>query len=212
MDTQHALVDHLIRTGMLASPQIVAAFQHIDRRDFLPEEYTGEIIYADRPLMIGYEQTISQPSVVAFMLELLDPQVGDRVLDVGSGTGWTTALLAQIVGKTGHVFGVELVSALVARGAQNLAKYHFTHATIMPATDTYGLPQQGPYDRILVSATSMHIPPVLIDQLAIDGVLVMPVHHDIVRYQKSSNENATEEMYGGYNFVPLIDPQSVERT
>jgi protein-L-isoaspartate(D-aspartate) O-methyltransferase len=129
-------------------------------------------------------------------------------LDVGSGTGWTTALLAQIVGEKGRVYGVEIVPELVTFGTRNLSHYNFAHASISQAGNTYGLPQYAPYDKILASAMSMHIPQPLIDQLVTDGVLVMPIHHDIIQYTKGSMGHDLIEKHSGFSFVPLIDPKN----
>ena len=208
MHTQHSLTDHLVRSGVLTTPHIIQAFRTVDRKHFLPDTHNAESVYANQALSIDYGQTISQPSVVAFMCELLQPESGEKILDVGSGSGWTTAILAQIVGEKGFVHGVELVPELVSYGSENLAKYYFAHASIVQATGTYGLPAYAPYDKILVSASSMHIPQELIDQLAIDGVLVMPVHREIVRYQKRGYGNGMIDRYGGFDFVPLIDPKN----
>ena len=124
-----ALVEKLISDEALRTPRIIDAFKKIDRADFVEVQYKDEA-YGDYPLPIGHEQTISQPSTVAFMLELLQPATGNKVLDVGSGSGWTAALLAQIVGPEGRVFGFELVPELVKFGSENLAKYNFPHAEI----------------------------------------------------------------------------------
>lgn len=99
---QKELVQHLVFTGVLRTPAIVVAFKRVDRVDFVPEVYQDEA-YQDYPLSIGFGQTISQPTTVAFMMELLGPMPGNTVLDIGSGSGWTTALLASLVGNTGHV-------------------------------------------------------------------------------------------------------------
>ncbi|MEA3323301.1 MAG: L-isoaspartyl protein carboxyl methyltransferase, partial [Patescibacteria group bacterium] len=139
MNTQKKLVHHLVTSGALNSEHIITAFEQIDRRDFVCEAYDGDI-YGDYPLLIGNDQTISQPSTVAFMMELLQPQVGENILDVGTGSGWTTAILASIVGGGGNVCGVEIVPELMQFGLRNLEKYNFAHASIELAGEIYGLP------------------------------------------------------------------------
>ena len=98
------LIESLIKDGYLKTPSIIEAFKNIDRADFVPEECKGDAC-VNAPLPIGFEQTISQPLTVAFMIELLEPKPGERILDIGSGSGWVTAILAYIVGSEGKVIG-----------------------------------------------------------------------------------------------------------
>src|SRR3989338_1613072 len=113
-----SLVQELISDGYLRSPQIIRAFQHVKRQDFLPEELVDEAS-VNYPLPIGHGQTISQPLTVAFMFELLDPAEGQKIMDIGSGSGWTTALLAEIVGPSGKIFAIERISELKESGEHN---------------------------------------------------------------------------------------------
>lgn len=197
------LVNNLIKKGYLKTPQLIAAFQGVDRKDFVLPEYSDES-YGDYPLPIGDEQTISQPSTVAFMLELLQPQEGDIVLDVGSGSGWTTALLAEIVGERGFVYGVELVPELVRLGRDNLAVYGFDNAEIYQASpNILGLPDKGPFDKILVSAAGEDLPEELVEQLKAGGRMVIPVADSIIKVDKINESEINEERYPGFAFVPL---------
>ncbi len=155
----------------------------------------------DGPLPIGSGQTNSQPSTVAEMLRLLDVQPGQRVLDVGSGSGWTAALLAQLVGPEGQVYGVEIEPSLVRFGSDNLEGTHQPWAQIQSAaTDILGLPGEAPFDRILVSASPRELPDRLVDQLAPDGVMVIPVAGVMLRV---TNPGAVVTRHGRYRFVPL---------
>lgn len=149
--------------------RVRAAFAAIERRGFLTTRQ-GRRADADRPISIGHGQTNSQPTTVANMLDLLGVQAGDRVLDVGAGSGWTTALLAHLVGPSGCVVGVELVPELAAWGAENLQRQDLPWASIEPADrHVLGKPADGPYDRILVSADAPGLPGDLVDQLAVGG-------------------------------------------
>jgi len=197
------LVDDMISSNMLKSPLIIDAFRTIDRKYFVPDEY-AEDAYADMPLPIGHYQTISQPSTVAFMLERLDPQDGNKVLDIGSGSGWTTALLCYMVGDQGSVTGVERVETLVESGSENLSKFRFdTDCHIEQAGDKLGLPGEQ-FDRILVSASADEIPEGLFSQLKIGGILVIPIGESIFKFTKVSETEIEKEEFYGFVFVPLI--------
>jgi len=192
-------------SNVLRSPKIIKAFEKVNRKDFVRSEYVGRA-YDDIPLPIGYNQTISQPTTVAFMLELLELKEGLKVLDVGSGSGWTTALLANIVGKKGEVVGVELIPELVNFGRENIGKYcNGSNVNIFPAEGTIGYPLKSPYDRILVSASADEIPLELIKQLKVSGVLVIPVKNSIYKLIRKSNDisDVSKEEYPGFVFVPL---------
>lgn len=171
-----------------------------DRRHFLPEsvrEYASE----DRPLPIGSGATNSQPSTVRSMLELLDAQVGDRVLDVGSGSGWTTAILSRLVGVHGSVIGLELEPTLVAWSRENLGLRG--NVRIEQAYEgVLGWPESAPYDRILVSAMADELPQELVDQLADGGVLVAPIDSVMTTVRRAGSQIRTAE-HGRYRFVPL---------
>ena len=198
----HELIEHMQSNEVLSSPEIVEAFSSISRETFLPEEYksfAGE----DRPLNIGYGQTNSQPSTVAFMLELLQPQTGDTVLDVGAGSGWTTALLAHIVGKKGRVYGVEIVEELVEFGNNNLKLLSVKNASIQLADKEIGLASKAPFDRILVSAAAQNMPQALIDQLAFGGRMVLPIDYSIWSLDKQADGSIDTNEYPGFAFVPL---------
>ena len=203
MKTMDTLVDDMVFSNMLKSPMIIDAFRTIDRKYFVPDEYL-EDTYIDAPLPIGNYQTISQPSTVAFMLERLAPQDGNTVLDIGSGSGWTTALLCYIVGEKGSVTGVERVDTLVEQGKGNLSKFHFgTRCHIEKSGDKLGLPGKQ-FDRILVSASADEIPEELFLQLNIGGILVIPIRESIFKFTKISETKIEKEEFYGFVFVPLI--------
>ena len=178
------------------------AFASAPRADFLPEAQR-RFAELDRPLPIGHGQTNSQPRTVRTMLALLDVRPGQRVLDVGCGSGWTTALLAALVGADGEVCGVEVVPELVTIGRANLGER--PNATIVAATPgVLGLPEQAPFDRVLVSAEASTRPAALVDQLAEGGVLVIPVRgwlHEVRR----EGADVVDVRHGAYAFVPLVE-------
>ncbi len=201
-EDNETLIEGMKASGALRTPRIVEAFRKIDRRYFVPEGFE-DAVYLDAPLPIGEGQTISQPSTVAFMLELLGAREGDRVLDIGSGSGWTAALLGAIVGEHGEVTGLERQEALVAKGRKNIAPFGFRHVSIEQSGDALGRPGDT-FDRILVSASAPEIPQQLFAQLKPGGVLVIPVQNAVFRFTKPSETEIRQEEYPGFAFVPLI--------
>ena len=198
------LVQHLKEVEVLKTPALIEAFLRIDRKDFVLSEYQDQA-YVDYPLSIGYEQTISQPYTVAFMLELLQPKKGEKILDVGSGSGWTTALLAYVVGPKGNVYGVEVIPGLVRLGQENLTKYQSLQAEIHKAEkNKIGLPDNAPFDKILVSAAASKVPQELLSQLKDDGVMVLPVQDAVVQIQKRPGREPHIQQFKGFAFVPLV--------
>lgn len=199
--TNDVLVDFLISNNVLKSETLIKAFRKIDRKDFVLFE-DEEVSYLDSALQIGYGQTISQPQVVAFMLELLDLQSGHKVLDIGSGSGYTTALIASCVGKIGYVFGLERIPDLVEFGQSNLKKYDIYNAFISRASASIGIKNKK-FDRILVSASSPELPVELLEQLEENGKLVLPIRNSIYLIEKIDGKFFEKE-FEGFSFVPLI--------
>lgn len=177
------------------------AFEAIKRSNFVPEEYKS-LSDEDMPLPIGYGQTISQPTTVRLMLEWLDAGPGQKILDVGSGSGWTTALLSCIAGTRGRVYAVERIPELVEMSQENCERIGIKNASFHTARPVYGLPGFAPYDRILVSASADHLPEELISQLKPKGKLVIPVHNDILEI--FNDEKPRIKRHHGFVFVPLI--------
>lgn len=184
-------------------PRVAAAFDAVPRRDYLPAEVADQA-GEDVPLSLGHRSTNSQPSTVAAMLELLGVATGDRVLDVGAGSGWTTALLAHLTGPEGRVTGVELVPELVEQAAARLEGSGMPWATVHPALPgVLGWPDSGPYDRILVSAMATSVPSELTDQLADRGRMVLPVRGRMIVVERHGDEVKQWTAEGHYRFVPL---------
>ncbi len=183
--------------------RIEEVFSYINRVDFLPPEVVHEA-HLDIPLPIGYGQTNSQPSTVKQMLEWLDVQPGQTVLDVGAGSGWTSALLSQLVGKKGKVIAVEKVPELVMFGKENCQKLKLHNVEFKQADNQLGWPHKAPYDRILVSAAAHELPQELIEQLAEGGTMVMPVQSSILKIHKSRQGKIVIDEHPGFAFVPLL--------
>lgn len=201
-----SLTDDLIQEGWLKTSRIIEAFRKIKRVDFLPEDIK-DMAEFNEALPIGYGQTISQPLVVAFMLEKLEPKEGDKILDIGSGSGWTTALLAEIIGVKGKVIAIDIVPELVEFGEKNVAKYNFLEkgtAQFIYGDGSKGYEKEAPYDRILASASAGRLPQAWKEQLKIGGRIVTPIETSIWLFIKKSDNEFEEIEYPGFVFVPLI--------
>lgn len=178
-------------------------FDKVDRTKFVLPEMVGSA-GLDMPLPIGFGQTISQPTTVRLTLEWLEPQPGDKVLDVGSGSGWTTALLAHLVGPKGKVYAVERVPELVEFGRSNALRAGIKNAKFYLAGKKFGLPKIAPFDRILISAAADKVPKDLIDQLKVGGKMVIPINYDVLEIEKTSDVEADIRKHSGFVFVPLV--------
>ena len=201
MNSNGELVESLVANGVLKSKSIRDALLHMDRKDFVLSKYE-DLAYMDGALPIGYGQTISQPYTVVFMLELLDVQKGDKVLDIGTGSGWTTALLSYLTGKEGRVVGKELIDELVVMGKENISKYDIANASISKTEGVLGVENEK-FDRILVSASANKFPKELLLQMKNDSVLVVPVQNSIYKVRKDKTGGITKEEYYGFSFVEL---------
>ena len=217
------LIENLIQEGWLKTPRIIEVFRKIKRVDFLPEDIKN-LAELNEALPIGYGQTISQPLVVAFMLEQLEPKEGDKILDIGSGSGWTTALLAEIVGSKGKIIAIDIIPELVEFGKNNVEKYNFIEKKIVEFIcddGSKGYQKEAPFDKILVSATAERLSPAWKEQLKIGGRIVTPIGSSIWLFvKKSEGDEAVassspsllrskssvfqEIEYPGFAFVPLV--------
>ncbi len=183
---------------------ISKVLEKIERKNFVPDSIKDRA-NSDIPLPIGFGQTISQPYTVKKMLKWLDAQSGDIVLDIGSGSGWTTALLSNIVGPKGMIYAVEKIPQLLKFGKSNCKKYGINNAKFYESHDSViGLPERSPYNRILVSASANNLPEELFDQLIIGGKMVIPVKNDILEITKKPDGNIEAIAHPGFIFVPLV--------
>jgi protein-L-isoaspartate(D-aspartate) O-methyltransferase len=182
---------------------VETAFKQVPRHEFIPDELRAHS-QVDAPLPIGFGQTISQPTTVRMMLDWLQVEVGNKVLDVGSGSGWTSALLGTIVGRRGKVYAVERIPELVDFGRQNVERLGLKNVSFFLAGKNYGLPRHASYQRILVSAAADKLPNQLLEQLEVGGKMVIPVKNDVLEITKHSRTNIEIITHTGFVFVPLI--------
>ena len=200
------LIKELISSGYLKTPRLIEAFEKIDRKDFVPEEIKNEA-YINSALLIGHGQTISQPLTVAFMLELLQPEEGNRIMEIGSGSGWQTALLASVVGDKGRVLAVELIPELCIFGKKNVSKYDFVKSGIVKFfcfNAVKGLPEEAPFDRIISAASAEEVPKAWKEQLKIGGRMVLPIKDAVHLLIKKGENEFEEQVFPGFVFVPFI--------
>jgi len=212
--SQKDLVASLIQGGVLKTPLIMEAFKAVDRKDFVLQPFADEA-YENSPISIGHGQTISQPWTVAFMLELLNPQPGQIILDIGSGSGWTTALLAHAAtnakkNPVGRVVGIELVPELRILGEKNCAKYNFVESGIVEfhcQDGALGFQAKAPFDRILCSASlpTRELPESWKRQLKVGGRIVAPIGNSIFVFDKVNENDFIEREYEGFAFVPFVN-------
>jgi len=186
------------------SPRVTAALARVRREAFVPSHSTGAA-YANRPLPIGHGQTISQPFVVALMTELLDLEPEDRVLEVGTGSGYQAAVLAELVGT---VFSVEVIPELARRAAAALCAEGYINVALCTGDGGLGWPEEAPFDAIIVTAAAADIPPALIQQLCPGGRMVIPVgppygDQHLLLLTKDAAGEVTQRNVLPVAFVPL---------
>ncbi len=200
-----ALIDIMKNTGFLTDAKVESAIRQIPRHNFIPESLKHRA-YENAPLSLMKKQTISQPSVVSRMTEWLDLKEGQKVLEIGSGSGWQSAILANIVGN-GKIFTVERHAKLASFAKNNLEKLGIKNVKIIHGDGILGLPEESPFDRIMITAACKKVPDALLDQLALDGLLIAPVGEDIqslILLKKTPKGIVEIKNQKGYVFVPLL--------
>ncbi len=202
------MTKRLVQWGYLTNPEIIAAFKKVPRHEFMPPNVRG-YAHVDQPMPIGQGQTISAPSMVAIMLEALDLKKGQKVLEIGAGSGYNVALIAEIVGDGGKIITVERVPELAEFGRKNLEKTGYGWVNVVVGDGTCGYEKEAPYDRILVTACAPELPKPLIEQLKEGGKLGAPIgHHYMFQTwtvaEKRSEKDINVRECGGCSFVPLV--------
>ena len=199
------LVDSLRgRIDMHISEQVLQAMMRVPRHLFVRESDTA-YAYEDYPLSIGHGQTISAPHMVAIMCTLLDVREGMNILEIGAGSGYHSAMLAELTGSKGRVYSIERIPELLEVARRNLHDAGYHNVVVTAGDGTLGLPEYAPYDRITVACAAPAIPPPLVEQLKRGGKMVIPVGEFVQDlYLVHKNDVISKEKSGGVVFVPLI--------
>ncbi|NYZ74665.1 protein-L-isoaspartate(D-aspartate) O-methyltransferase [Candidatus Micrarchaeota archaeon] len=207
MSSNHELVEFLRSRAWLKTLSLIKVFEKTDRAKFIPPAY-AEHAYLDTPLPTLAGQTISAPSVVAVMTEALQPKAGQKILEVGSGSGYQAAVIAEAIGAKGRLYTVESVPALFDYARKKLAAYKSVE--VVYGDGSLGLPEKAPFDGIIVTAGAPAVPKALFDQLKEDCRLVIPVgqryFQDLLLVRKVDGKPVTESLLP-VAFVPLVGKQ-----
>jgi protein-L-isoaspartate(D-aspartate) O-methyltransferase len=198
------MVAEQIAARDVKDPRVLAAMREVPRHLFVPADQQSSA-YDDRPLPIGYGQTISQPYIVALMTELARPKATDRALEIGTGTGYQAAILSRLVAE---VYSIEIVEPLAAEARTRLARLGYTNVTSRTGDGYGGWPEKAPFDLIVVTAAPDHVPPPLVAQLKPGGRLVIPVGEvfsvqELVVIEKDASGKTRTEQITPVRFVPL---------
>ncbi len=202
-ERRERMVEAQLAARGIEDPATLEAMGTVPRHEFVPRAQRHRA-YADRPVPIGHGQTISQPYIVAYMTELLELEEGQRVLEIGTGSGYQAAVLAEIIDQ---VYTIEIIEELAEFGGGNLLRNGYDEVQVKHADGYYGWKEHAPFDAIMVTAAAAHIPPPLVEQLKDGGVMVIPVGHpfqtqQLMRVEKKDGEVTTESLMA-VRFVPL---------
>ena len=209
MKNNQQKLDELIiimkKSGFLNEDKVEEAIRKIHRHEFVPIA-DKEKAYEDTPLLIMKSQTISQPSVVSRMTEWLDIKEGQKILEIGSGSGWQTAILSYLVGH-GKVYSIERHAELAEFAKKNIEKLGINNVKIISGDGSVGLSEESPFDRIIITAACKKIPEELFEQLSVGGLLIAPVgkiQQSMILFKKTDKEIVEIKNQPGYVFVPLL--------
>ena len=199
------LIEHLISSGCLSKKEVIKAMLAVPRHRFIPECYSSEAYY-DHPVPVMDGQTISAPHMVAIMTELLDVKIDSKILEIGAGSGYQAAVLAEIA-REGEIYTIERIPALATFAEKNLKECGYKNVHVITGDGTLGYKEKATYDTIIVTAGAPKIPPALVEQLADKGKLAIPVggrfYQELMLIGKDGT-HVTEKTLGGCIFVPLI--------
>jgi protein-L-isoaspartate(D-aspartate) O-methyltransferase len=195
------MVEQQIEARGVRNPRVLDALRRVPRHLFVPEALR-EYAYFDEPLPIGADQTISQPYMVAVMTELLDPRPGDKILEVGTGSGYQAAVLGELAAR---VYSIEIVPELAATARARLAELGYRNVEVITGDGYRGLPAQAPFDGILVTAAPHEVPPPLVEQLRVGGRMVIPVGgvRQFLRVLERTPEGVRQRRVFEVRFVPM---------
>lgn len=223
MYSTSVLVETLVREGHLKSPLIIEAFLKIDRVHFVPKALKARA-YENQEISIGFGQILSQPLTAAFMLELLDPQPGERVLEIGAGSGWKTSLLAHVVSSKpplikeskrkmkpydgpGHVVAIERIQKIHEKAVKNISKFGFIEkgiVSLIHGDGSKGYFEKAPFDKIISGAAASSIPFAWKQEVRVGGRIVIPIDDTIKVLDRVSPIKFKVREYSGFKFVPLV--------
>ena len=203
-EQRERMVDAAIVGGGIEDEAVIDAMASVPRHEFVPEQYRAQA-YENHPLPIGHGQTISQPYIVALMTEAAEIEEGDKVLEIGTGSGYQAAVLAEVAG---HVYTMEIIEPLKERAEGALARTGYENVSVRHGDGYFGWPEEAPFDAIVVTAAPDHIPQPLVEQLAEGGHMLIPVgpvggYQTLWRVTKDEEGEVRTEDLGGVRFVPL---------
>jgi len=205
-EQRELLIKHLIEVGALKTPKIIEAFRKIPRDFFVRKDYL-KYAYEDIPLPTFSGQTISQPYTIAIMTEALIPKSGEKILEIGSGSGYQAALLGYCVGKKGKVITIELEKELVEFSKKNIKKVKLKNVKIIHGDGKKGYPKEAPYDKCIITAACDEVPKAIIGQVKINGRIVAPVNNlfgqRMMVIDKTGKNKFKKKDLGSFIFVPL---------
>jgi len=199
------LIKIMKNSGFLNDTKVELAIRKSPRHEFVPKSLV-DMAYENIPISLMKNQTISQPSVVSRMTELLNVMEGQKILEIGSGSGWQSAILSFLVAH-GKVFSIDRHPKLVKFAKENLNKLGIQNVDVILGDGSLGLSQESPFDRIIITAACKKVPPPLFEQLSLDGLLIAPVGEypqSLILYKKTSQGIIEIKNQPGYVFVPLL--------